>query len=73
MAEERINHDYTSEPICPHCGRAVRDAWELGESTDEHECGGCERLFSISRHIEVTWCTEEIDEPAPTDDTDDED
>lgn len=50
--------EYTREPICPHCGKAVSDAWELTENYyREWECGWCCELFVLERHISVLYST----------------
>ena len=52
---------YTIEPECPYCGHLVRDAWELnfggmeGETT--HECGHCEREFTVERSVSISYTT----------------
>ncbi len=48
------DYQYSTEPVCPHCGADVRDSWELFkgmEETVEHECGSCEKPFSITREV----------------------
>ncbi len=58
-----IEHDHTRDPVCPHCGHAVRDAWEIPfggepEGVEEgHECGRCEGVFDIQREITVRYTT----------------
>lgn len=56
-----MNTDYTNEPICPHCGEANGDAWELrlgdGECTDT-DCDHCSEPMTVSAHIEITYSTE---------------
>ena len=52
---------YAIEPECPYCGHLVRDAWELnfggmeGETT--HECGHCEREFTVERSVSISYTT----------------
>ena len=55
-----IDHEYTREPICPYCGYEKRDAWELSDD-GETECGECEREYSFTRNVSVTWSTEPIE------------
>lgn len=64
-----IEHEYTREPVCPYCGREVRDAWEINfgpgcDGETEIECGWCERTFTCVRHVTVEYSTEEIEESA---------
>lgn len=55
-----IDHEWTSFPVCPHCGHEHRDAWEWGDD-DHHECGVCERPFRAVRHVTVDWVTTAIE------------
>lgn len=52
-------HDtsYTDEPICPYCGKEVRDAWEISSNETDFECGFCERTFELVRHVSVSYST----------------
>lgn len=55
--EKRLDTDHTHEPICPHCGHEVADAWELPDETESVKCEECEKEFSVFRFTEVTYCT----------------
>ena len=58
MSDTPKTHCHTDNPQCPHCGVYQTDAWEWGEDeTGETTCGTCERDFSYTRHVEVTWST----------------
>lgn len=50
-----MEHEYTSQLICPHCDKAQSDAWEWADSDDEAMCGHCDMPFSYERRIEVTY------------------
>lgn len=54
------NTEYTSEPVCPHCGYQMRDAWEdvEGEDWNNVECGRCEKEYRVIRHVSVSFTTE---------------
>lgn len=58
-----IDHTLTADPVCPHCGHKVRDAWELSfggsaEGFEEGvECDKCEGIFDIRRAITVYYTT----------------
>lgn len=55
-----IETDSTVDPICPHCGHAVRDSWELDFGTSEeyeHMCCECEKDFVITRNVSVDYTT----------------
>ena len=57
----KIDHDYTDEVVCPHCGYEFGDSWELGDG-GELECDECGKEFEFYRHVEVTYCTYQITE-----------
>jgi transcription elongation factor Elf1 len=45
---------------CPHCGYAERDSWEVDfgpglEGDTEVQCGKCEKIFEVSRQIDVYY------------------
>ena len=57
-----IDHEYTREVVCPHCGYEFRDSWELDrESGDgeniEVECPSekCGKKFRCWREITIQW------------------
>lgn len=55
-----IDHQYTREPVCPHCGHVKRNAWELGLGDfDQYqtECGECDKPYMITAHIRRTYTT----------------
>ena len=55
------------EPVCPHCGEIVGDAWELDFTceTIEVECAdlGCGKRFSITRDVCITYETQPVEQP----------
>lgn len=54
--------------ICPYCGHADRDSWELGSSgvdSGETDCPNCERTYFWERVIEVSYTTAPLAEPGP--------
>lgn len=57
--ENEINHEYTDEIVCPHCGYEFGDSWEFPESGD-YKCPDCDNKFKFQREIEVTYSTEKI-------------
>jgi hypothetical protein len=62
-ARDDIDHDYTQEIVCPHCGEEHGDSWEynLGDSdTIEVECEECSEPFYATCCIEVTYSTSVI-------------
>ena len=55
--ESEIDHEYTDEVVCPHCGYEFSDSWEMSESDDAVDCPDCNEVFSMERRIEVTYVT----------------
>ena len=55
-----INHEYTDEVVCPHCGYEHTDSWDRPDS-DEDECGECGKPFQYSRSTTVKYSTAPID------------
>jgi uncharacterized Zn-finger protein len=63
-----VDTSYTDDPICPYCGKAQRDAWEIDlgpgyEGDGEMACGWCEREFYISRHVAISYTTKPKEQP----------
>jgi hypothetical protein len=56
---EEIDHDFTDEVVCPHCGWQSRDSWELDDS-GYMDCEECEKEFFFERNITVRYCTGKI-------------
>ena len=52
-----INHENTSEIICPYCGYELADSFEFSDDSFEINCYDCENTFSVERNIEVTYST----------------
>lgn len=57
--------EYQDAPICPHCGHAQRDAWDINfgqgiEGDTEIDCGECEKTFMASRHCTITYSTQKL-------------
>jgi len=56
MSEE-IDHRYTHDAVCPHCGYKHLDSWEFDDS-DEVTCHSCEKDFLLERITTVQYVTE---------------
>jgi len=56
----KINHEYTRNIICPHCGYEHMDSWECGDSDDEFQCHHCEKTFGFEREVTVTYTSYKI-------------
>lgn len=55
-----IDHEYTDAPVCPKCGYAMPDAWELGFGSNEDietQCDRCDAPMTVSRHVSVSYST----------------
>lgn len=56
---ESIEHDFTDEIICPHCGEEWSDSWELDDG-GVLECYACEEEFTYNRNITIDYSTNKI-------------
>lgn len=56
---DEIDHQYTTEIVCPKCGYKLRDSWEFDDS-GTHKCGECEASFSYDRIVSCTYVTKLI-------------
>jgi hypothetical protein len=67
-AMQEIQHEYTPEPVCPHCGKVMSDAWELhirGDGgTEEVDCGFCEEPITVTMHVSISYSTEKGEQDA---------
>ena len=59
---EKIEHEYTDEPVCPHCGHVHRDSFEWEEDEGTQECEQCGKAFVYTRVVTVDWCTSKAEE-----------
>ena len=59
-----IDHKYTREITCPHCGHALSDSWEFADEGREI-CDACGEKFSFERDVEVTYSTAKLKREAP--------
>jgi len=61
---DAINHEYTSEIVCPWCGYEFGDSWDIGpedEDIGQIECEECERAFTANRNISVSYSTQKCE------------
>ena len=56
-----IDHEFTDEITCPHCGEELIDSWEYGDS-GEHKCYECGGKFTHERNITITYCTAKLND-----------
>lgn len=47
---------FENDPVCPWCGKAMSDAWELRDD-QETDCGECLKPIHVYRHTAVTYST----------------
>lgn len=47
--------EYESDLVCPYCGYADRNSWELSNDEDEHICGQCSAVMSFERVVTVEY------------------
>lgn len=59
MSEE-IDHTCTDEIVCPYCGQEVSDSWELSDDHSSYDCCNCDKQFSYSREVSVTYSTSKM-------------
>lgn len=60
-----MNTQHTKEPVCPHCGRKERDAWEVdfGPAMDGEAvivCGYCEKEYKVERFVSIEFTTSKL-------------
>jgi hypothetical protein len=52
-----INHNFTTEIVCPFCRHPVPDSWEISPDEDILDCSFCWKTFYYCREVEVTYST----------------
>lgn len=62
-----IEHEFTSFPVCPHCGSVDPDAWEyeaeaINDEVVEVSCGVCGKDMRCVPHVTVLWTTSKVQE-----------
>lgn len=61
QAPEPEDCEHTDHPVCPYCGYAMLDWWELGMEGDgdatEVYCDHCEREFHVAMFISYSFTT----------------
>jgi len=58
MANE-IDHEFTENIVCPHCGHEFMDCFEF-PNTGTDECSECGGEFEYEREVIVTYNTSKI-------------
>jgi len=52
--------EYTGQAICPYCGYAERDSWEIGEGQEgdtDHDCGKCGATYDVCVSVDISYTT----------------
>lgn len=62
----KIDHKYTSVPVCPWCGWTDDDWWDGSGLKDDGdmekmECGDCEKPFETTLYVSTDFCTKKRD------------
>ncbi|MEH0154661.1 hypothetical protein V6R21_18960 [Limibacter armeniacum] len=55
-----IDHEFTPQIVCPHCGYEDEDVDEYHDNEGESRCGNCNRWFLYERHF--SYSTYHLDE-----------
>ena len=58
--KKEIEHEYTSNMVCPYCGFTDEDSWETSKDDGVKDCGNCEERFNFVRNISIDYCTSKI-------------
>lgn len=59
----KIEHEYTDNIVCPHCGYENESSWELNMSDGDKEemvCGSCDKVMTVYCEITVKYSTEKV-------------
>ncbi len=63
-----IEHEYTKEVVCPHCGHTHGDSWERRMADGDEQTAQCEKCngwFVITAYVPDTeYSTEKVTNPA---------
>ena len=57
-----IDHERTSQAVCPHCGEIDESCWEYRGDSGVITCGECEEDFLYEREIIAEYTTAKIEE-----------
>jgi len=53
----KIEHEYTQDIVCPHCGFVFNDNHEFDPDIGEVDCPECGKWLEWKRHISITYST----------------
>jgi hypothetical protein len=54
-----IDHEYTSELVCPYCGHPHEDDGEMNEAGD-HQCSSCDKHFKYEVDYSVSYTSRQV-------------
>lgn len=58
---KNIDHEYTTEIVCPYCGCDFSDSYEHEPGNEDIgliDCTSCDESFYATRNITIDYCTE---------------
>jgi ribosomal protein L37AE/L43A len=58
MAADEIDHNYTNQIVCPHCGEEQPDPNEYEDG--EWDCIECEKPFYLRIDVSVSYTTTKL-------------
>lgn len=63
----KTDHEYTNEIVCPYCGLEKQDSWQYHDDNYDGyigiiECGECGKMFHAERYIEITYITSKMEQ-----------
>ena len=59
--EKEIDHEYTSEIVCPYCGQEESDSWEYQADAGQIYCHNCKNEFKYEREITIEYVTSKLE------------
>lgn len=60
--KKQIDHEYTDEIVCPHCGYEFGDSWEYDEDDGEMiECQDCDKSFRLDVNYTVSYVSSKVE------------
>ena len=54
---DEIDHEYTDEVVCPHCGFECGDSWEFPDE-DDRECDECGKQYAFFRDYKISYVSQ---------------
>jgi DNA-directed RNA polymerase subunit RPC12/RpoP len=60
IINNEIDSTCTDELVCPYCGHQESDSWEVYPDDGVYKCGECEKEYTYSRYVSVTYTTKKL-------------